>query len=596
MKKTLLFLAAASIATAASAQLSEAVNFTSVNAKAATSAEECSAIESSFLGNATNDVEKDGETNVKAWYIRPAGTFYLSNYSTEGKAGYSAFYAPYLMMRPYEEYVFYSASANAKSEKWKVWYQEKMQPKSLEMEAKNISNAWPLEVDTVPQLTATGENNTQSVFQLAGYYQDKMRPSYLSTYPGYPGQVNPSTTEVRHIWASPKFFAYNSNRDGTVTAGAYYSTIQDESGNPQGNLLGKNTANIDAMAIAVEKPTHPYAIKAVGVRFQSLKMASNSAKATIVANIYKVAEIPTFKDTYVTITPGEKIATSSITLSNLMILNTPEYSKNSKTGKYSGVMYLPLENELNVDEPIMVEITGYNVDGIEDFTSLYSADSYEEGYGEIGYIKIGDKYVSLRGSYFKNNVSTAPAIVLEVENPFFTWNYSNETGEGTFATEGETKNIEMFTYKQAADMKITAEDGGALPNWVSATTEDVLKDGAFAYLSTLNVTAEALPAGTNYREASIKVVYPGAKLIYTVKQGDATGIKAVTTSGVEVKVVDGDFAITCTENCAVEIYSVAGQLVRKAQASQGTSVVSAQDLANGVYIVKVDGNTVKVVK
>lgn len=495
--------------------------------------EECaSAQEVSFMNFGAQGAQKvETKAAVKAWYNRPAGSLYLTNYTTEGKAGYSSFYAPYLMVHPYEKTFFDDASTDATSLKWKMWYQEDLQSKTMEFDdADGFYCVWELELDTVPQLTATGSDGSQSVYQLGGFNGSTAYLSYLSSYPGYPGLLSSTTSSlVRHAWASPKYFAARSNRDGSLKAGVYYATVKDAEGQSLGNLMGRNKAGIDAMAIAVEKPANPYAVNAVGVRFQSLQMASSSAEATLVANIYKVASIPSYTgEGYVTITPGEKIATSKVTLSEASILETPEFSKSTSTGKYSGILYFPLESTLNVDDAIMVEITGYNVDAITDFTSLYSSDYFEEGYGEIGYIKQDGKYMSMRGSYVNAARSTAPAILLEVENPFLTWNYADETGEGTFADQGETKTIDMFTYHPAAEMKITVDEDGKTPDWLTASASDDMSSGEFGYLTFLNVKADQLPAGTDYREAKVTISYPGAKLVYTAKQGkEATGISEV---------------------------------------------------------------------
>ena len=586
MKKALLLVAAATIATAASAQHAAVATNASLE-NVAMAENECAAEEALSMEDNVQTAEA-----VKAWYNRPAGTFYLTNLSTEGKNGYSSYYAPYLMLHPYESYTFKSASTGASSQTWKVWYQERLEATSTEESGESFDRKWKLEIDTVPALTVKGADGTESLYQLGGYNGSTHYFTYISTYPGVVAQLKPSTTETRHIWASPKFFAARSNRDGSKTAGAYYGNLSANAG----KLLGKNTDGIDAMAVAVEKPTHPYAIKAVGVRFQNLQMASSTAQTKIVANIYAVDNIPSYVDKYVTITPGKMLATASINLSENIIVNTPEYNKSTTTGQYSGLMYIPLEENLNVEEPILVEITGYNNENIADFTSLYSADYFEEGYGEIGYVKRNGVYMSMRGSYINAANSTAPAILLEVENPYLTWNMTNETGEAAFDKDGGSKEVSIFTYYPSADMKLASEDGSALPDWVTATVEDVLNSGEFDYVSTLKVDVKPLPEGTNYREASVKISYPGAKLVYRIKQGEPTGVSEVAVSDAQVDVVEGNFVVNTPVACAVEIYGVAGQLVGKAQAAQGTSVVDAQQLAGGVYIVKVGDAIVKVVK
>ena len=565
MKKSLLLVAFATCATSAAfAQRAASVNNFSVQNMAVVEAEECPAQDLYISNGRAAKVQKaEEETKLKAWYHRPAGSFYLSSYTTEGKASYSSWYAPYLMMRPYADYDFIGVSTNATEQKWKMWYQEDMKNKTKELIGTGFKATWGIEVDTVPCLTAIGADNQESVYQLGGFNGTTAHTSYLSTYPSYPAQIKPSTTVVRHAWASPKFFAAKSNRDGTVKAGAYYGTIKDEDGKSAGNLLGRNTAGVDAMAIAVESPTHPYAINAIGVRFQSLKMASSDAQATLVANIYKVDEIPSFKEPYVTITPGEKIATTSVKVNDFYLTNTPELSYKSATGMYSGILYFPLEKTLNVDDAIMVEITGYNVDAFDaGFTSLFSADYYEEGYGEIGYVKKDGKYMSMRGCFINAERSTAPAILLEVEMPFLTWNYSNETGEGMFAAAGETKKIEVFTYRQASEMKITLDDGGKTPDWLTATVDDDMSTGEFGFLSYLNVKADPLPAGVTSREATVTLSYPGAVLTYTAKQGaELTGIN-------DVKAADATKARKVIENGQIYImvgdkkYNVMGAEVK----------------------------------
>ena len=564
MKKSLLMMASAAFATVTFAQRSALADMPVIDAAAASCVEECAAQqEVSFMNFGASAAKKvSTKAAVKAWYNRPAGAFYLTCYTTEGKAGYSTFYAPYLMVHPYEYYEFTSASTDAVSQTWKVWYQDGMQPASLEVDDSGFICDWGLELDTVPRLTAKGADGAESVYQIGGFNGTTAYLGNISSYPGYPGMLYSSSTVVRHAWASPKFFAARSNRDGSLKAGAYYATVKDADNNSLGNLMGRNKAGIDAMAIAVEKPTHAYAVNAVGVRFQSLQMASSSAEATLVANIYKVASIPSYTDGYVTITPGEKIATSKVTLSEASILETPEFSKSSSTGKYSGIMYFPLEETLNVDDAIMVEITGYNVDAITDFTSLYSSDYFEEGYGEIGYIKQDGKYISMRGSYVNGERSTAPAILLEVENPFLTWNYENETGEGSFADQGETKTIDMFTYHPASDMKITIDENGRTPDWLTAKASDDMSSGEFGYLTYLNVRADELPAGTDYREATVTISYPGAELVYTAKQGkEPTGIN-------DVKAADAQKAQKVVENGQIYIligdkkYNVMGAEVK----------------------------------
>ena len=115
MKKSLLLVAFATCATSAAfAQRAASVNNFSVQNMAVVEAEECPAQDLYISNGRAAKVQKaEEETKLKAWYHRPAGSFYLSSYTTEGKASYSSWYAPYLMMRPYADYDFIGVSTNA---------------------------------------------------------------------------------------------------------------------------------------------------------------------------------------------------------------------------------------------------------------------------------------------------------------------------------------------------------------------------------------------------------------------------------------------------------------------------------------------------
>lgn len=108
----------------------------------------------------------------------------------------------------------------------------------------------------------------------------------------------------------------------------------------------------------------------------------------------------------------------------------------------------------------------------------------------------------------------------------------------------------------------------------------VLKDG-----SRLGFT------GGSYMIA-LNAVYPGG-------EGGEAGVDevGVAASAAKVAVVGGDFVVTAPEAInAVTVYNVAGQAVAASEVA-GTTTVSGQSLAKGVYILRFnDGSSVKVVK
>ncbi|MCI5980319.1 MAG: T9SS type A sorting domain-containing protein, partial [Muribaculaceae bacterium] len=67
--------------------------------------------------------------------------------------------------------------------------------------------------------------------------------------------------------------------------------------------------------------------------------------------------------------------------------------------------------------------------------------------------------------------------------------------------------------------------------------------------------------------------------------------------GSRARVVGGDFAIEAAQATSVDIFNLAGQLVKSASLPQGTSVIDGQNLGRGVYLVRfASGTTVKVMK
>ena len=99
------------------------------------------------------------------------------------------------------------------------------------------------------------------------------------------------------------------------------------------------------------------------------------------------------------------------------------------------------------------------------------------------------------------------------------------------------------------------------------------------------------------RYADVTLHIPAADATIRVIQGEG-GVKAVASDAVKVSVAGGNFNIKANAGVnSVAIYTVAGQLVKKAALVAGDNVVPASDLAKGVYVLKFNNNyAVKAVK
>lgn len=111
----------------------------------------------------------------------------------------------------------------------------------------------------------------------------------------------------------------------------------------------------------------------------------------------------------------------------------------------------------------------------------------------------------------------------------------------------------------------------------------------------LTVTASEMPQGTTSRSGKLTVDLFGITFELPVVQGEA-GVEGVETSAVIVSVVNGNFVVKGSNASSVDVYNVAGQKVASA-AVDGETVVNAENLAKGMYILKFNDNTaIKVVK
>ena len=563
MRKQLLFLAMLAVAATASAQFRY-----SDQVKAATQEPQIAITDmpdapATFDTKAVPGMQQAPsvkENLPKAWYNRPAGAFWGVHSTTgvsAGAAGYSTYYAPYMHLTPYFTSNFVNASQDAESYEWEyetrnyvtgtgwvyTWYTSEDQ--DLAVEYKN-------DIDTVPALTAfnaDGGNKYQPGGGKTNAERTEITDWYLSTAFAKPDYSTAYTnTADRTMWFSPKYFGANTSRDGSTLAGSYYTTgALDADGGNTGRWYGRNWQNIDYLGVAFEKPEHPYVLRKIGVRYQQLTLTDIFSTVPLTVKVYKLNEMIPYQD---------NINDGAITVDeeNLIAQGTCEVDSNaSRNGmfifpliEYDGD--LPYEVEPEIDFPILVTFTGYNTDAFtNEFTLLYSSDQFDEGHGEHTYLgeTQEDGSVVYYGNYsfFTNKRMRGISIVADIVRPFMIWNWSTETGEYTFANEGETYAPEIYTYENMDLWDITNADTGEdeLPEWLTVELEYGLDDNGEEDENIVIpvMTAEPLPEGVDYRECNIKFSYPGAYIIFKAMQGEkSTLIKGDVDRNGKVNVSD----------------------------------------------------------
>ena len=390
--------------------------------------------------------------------------------------------------------------------------------------------------------------------------------------------------------------------------------------NQYGWWFGKNGSHVDGIAMAYEKPEHPYLLKKVYMQAYTDMVVTAPVKMT--CKIYKLDEIPEYvldntTSARLPAEPGTLICTGEATV-------TPTTGED-KNGLVEFTLYgydeddpdLIYEYNPTVDYPILVCVDGYNDEGMEnlvDFSVFCCLDDQtDEGYGELAYLKEGVFEVSLdengdtifdengdpvryfTGEYYwrglnnrflarddeewpdkKATMMTGLTLFIGTENPFITYNYSLEDGEYTFPPEGGPYEkelvyedttiicdaIEFFSYNSTEDWEVTWHDSDELPDWLEVELVDEVDDsGELTGLVLAYVTAAPLPEGVTGRRATIRFSIPGDYCDYTFIQGDDPG-------NIDEQLYDGDAV-------PVSIFDVTGRQLSGMQ--QGVNIVKMSD-------------------
>lgn len=282
-----------------------------------------------------------------------------------------------------------------------------------------------------------------------------------------------------------------------------------------------------------------------------------------------------------------------------------------------------IEGPVNVNSAIMIVVTGFA--GNDAITSVTPA------------FGLGNTYTAGTNSPYENhaiNVLTYKDANNETQTGFFyaPWSYYTDSSRSEllavsdymfmvdasfwwmrpFASDGQTQLTSdkaivlpsnggsypfyIASHDQYADWTYEVTYDSA-DEWLTFDGADEMESGQYIGLVDVTATAQALPAGTTSRSATVEFSAPGASCTLRFEQGEGGVADAVVDSNVSVVVAGDNFVVTASSDVNnAEVYNVAGQKVAEA-AVAGNATIDASALANGVYIVKFNnGKAVKVVK
>lgn len=547
MKKSLLLIAAAAVAVSASASFqkkSDAVKNQVIDSKCAPF--EFTVESAQMATPAQREAAKKVAKNatVKAWYNRPAGSFYRSLTSTGG-----AFYSPAIMNPSWRPVTWTNASEGADSYSWSYekYNSEIKDFATYTSSEADLTDSWIWESIYAPTLTATSGGATDTYQLFANYYdkttgENKLNQGFAYFCPDPRAQFEESSLDC---YVSPKLWAAGVREQTPALnqgGGSVYLTgAKDADGGKEGCWFGKNYGGWNAMGLYVEKPAISYALRGLHVYYVAEGI---TGETPLTADVYAAT-----KNEEDSVILGDLLYTAKGTLAadaaERGFIDMPFFAEED------GLEY---EVVADINQPIMIVLHGYENAQASLFSMLITKDWCDEGYGQHGYMMSVDDQgtplinVNMESFFTVSLGTTAPSIFLDVEWPMMEWNYTFEDGEYNFPVEGGKlvktpvegytfDYISVFSTKSSELWTVLTEDDQDVPEWLTLDIADVVENDEFTNEVQIQATAAPLPEGVPYREAKVKFSVPGASLVYNFSQGTPAGINDVTVNKSEVKKV-----------------------------------------------------------
>ena len=193
----------------------------------------------------------------------------------------------------------------------------------------------------------------------------------------------------------------------------------------------------------------------------------------------------------------------------------------------------------------------------------------------------------------KTQLDVQRAFFIEINAHYYYLHSEDDTFNAP--VEGGEKTFTFDSWYSSAAWDVMTADEEDVPEWITISANDLNEGEGYTGVTEVKFEVEALPEGVEGRACDVVLSYYGASATIHITQGN-TGVEGVEVSAAKVSNVNGNFVVSCDNATEVSIYNAAGSLVKTA-AINGESVIDAQNLANGMYILKFNNNViVKAVK
>ena len=520
-----------------------------------------------------------------ASYLRPEGAF-ISGYTNFGYAYTYNANKTQALLAPGHVDLNWTNASNAESTMFQWSFNDE-----VSNETNLVTNTPNGYMYTVPELVASAEGAESPSSYL--YFAESLL-SGGSLYLGdgeYAGMGNFRIDNGMANWG----FGYDPTGK---------KAMSDETWDGLFNRKGTySSMHLGAVANYYGKPEKPYAISTMWVP----AFFESTESAELKLELYKVIDGTMESEPFA---QGYANLTDTLSLSSSAGFFNFHFTKvDPETGLDEDVDYV------EVDEAMIAVISGFDS---SEFTwssfpcqDVFNEDGECNAYMMLDVVRASD---SAEGSlvYPMSNLVTSDG-ALNVSFPWFmdvdyTWMEPE-----TYRVQLDEANVPTRVYVDCGWVPTVDYEGTTYYIW--EVPEDADYDGAIDEAPWLvyNLGREEVVEGGEVvdekfyidfaassvepRYADVTLHIPAADATIRVIQGDG-GVKAVASDAVKVSVAGGNFNIKANAGVnSVAIYTVAGQLVKKAALVAGDNVVPASDLAKGVYVLKFNNNyAVKAVK
>lgn len=314
---------------------------------------------------------------------------------------------------------------------------------------------------------------------------------------------------TKQLWSPDISGSYGFGRPSTT----FWSTFLD--------LTNSSfTGNVHGVGNLFEQPAAPYLLSTIWMPLLKFSSLSNTVRFTCEIYKAKIGEDGSYEIT------DQLIADASCT------------AKDVKDGKASPdapyCLKFEFPNELTINEPIFVFVTGFNNRNLATIAPYAQALGHDSG-NNYAFVALETKSGSFAMRSVSNMLTNADGVgnaetsFLMVMNTVFPYLYSTDGNEFVAKTEGETKTFNIDSYFNPDDWRIKT------PEWVKCETILDEAEGK----SSIKITADALPSVMPGREGEVVITSACNTMVINVSQG--------TVAKQELGDIDGDGKITVTD-------------------------------------------------